>query len=90
LASQYTNRQLKQFLHHFVYFSEPLAEERRRSAGMLAELFEFYLANPEKLPENYVESLAVAPIHRVVCDYIAGMTDGFFLRCFQQVLSARY
>jgi dGTPase len=90
LASQATNRQLKQFLHHFVYFSEPLAEERRRSAGMLAELFEFYLANPEKLPENYVESLAVAPIHRVVCDYIAGMTDGFFLRCFQQVLSARY
>jgi dGTPase len=90
LASQATNRQLKQFLHHFVYFSEPLAEERRRSAGMLAELFEFYLANPDKLPENYVESLAVAPIHRVVCDYIAGMTDGFFLRCFQQVLSARY
>ncbi len=90
LASQSTNRQLKQFLHHFVYFSEPLAEERRRSAGMLAELFEFYVANPEKLPESYVESLAVAPIHRVVCDYIAGMTDGFFLRCFQQVLSARY
>jgi dGTPase len=90
LASQSTNRQLKQFLHHFVYFSEPLAEERRRSAGMLAELFEFYVANPGKLPESYVESLAAAPIHRVVCDYIAGMTDGFFLRCFQQVLSARY
>ena len=89
LDSQSTNRQLKQFLHHFVYFSEPLAEERRRSAGMLAELFEFYVANPEKLPETYVESLAAAPTHRVVCDYIAGMTDGFFLRCFQQVLNAR-
>ncbi len=61
LASHATNRQLKQFLHHFVYFSEPLAEERRRSAGMLAELFEFYLANPAKLPENYVETLAVRP-----------------------------
>jgi dGTPase len=89
LSSHATNRQLKQFLHHFVYFSEPLAVERRRSASMLAELFEFYLANPGKLPESYVESLAVAPIHRVVCDYIAGMTDGFFLRCFQQVLGAR-
>jgi len=89
LASHSTNRQLKQFLHHFVYFSEPLAEERRRSAGMLAELFEFYMANPGKLPESYVESLAVAPIHRVVCDYIAGMTDGFFRRSFQQTLGAR-
>jgi dGTPase len=88
LPTQATNRQLKQFLHHFVYFSEPLAEERRRSAAMLAELFEFYLADPGKLPGNYVETLAVAPAHRVVCDYIAGMTDGFFLRCFQQMLSA--
>jgi len=89
LSSHATNRQLKQFLHHFVYFSEPLAAERRRSASMLAELFEFYLADPGKLPESYLESLAIAPIHRVVCDYIAGMTDGFFLRCFQQVLGAR-
>jgi dGTPase len=89
LSSHATNRQLKQFLHHFVYFSEPLAAERRRSASMLAELFEFYLADPGKLPESYLESLSVAPIHRVVCDYIAGMTDGFFLRCFQQVFGAR-
>jgi dGTPase len=89
LSSHAANRQLKQFLHHFVYFSEPLAAERRRSASMLAELFEFYLADPGKLPESYVESLAIAPIHRVVCDYIAGMTDGFFLRCFQQVFGAR-
>jgi dGTP triphosphohydrolase len=24
----------------------------------------------------------------VVCDYIAGMTDGYFERCFQQTASA--
>ncbi len=83
-ASQATNRQLKQFLHHDVYYSRLMLEERRRSARMLAELFEFYLANPAKLPPNYVESLATSPLHRVVCDYIAGMTDGFFLRQYQQ------
>jgi dGTPase len=83
-ASQSTNRELKQFLHHEVYYSELMMDERRRSAAMLAELFEFYALHPDKLPENYVESLAVSPIHRVVCDYIAGMTDGFFLRSYQQ------
>jgi dGTPase len=83
-ASQGTNRELKQFLHHQVYYSELMMEERRRSARMLAELFEFYLANPAKLPPNYVESLSSTPVHRVVCDYIAGMTDGFFLRQYQQ------
>ena len=85
-APQATNRELKQFLHHEVYYSEQMMEERRRSAAMLAELFEFYLGHPEKLPQNYVDSLSAAPLHRVVCDYIAGMTDGFFLRSYQQAL----
>ena len=86
--AQATNRQLKQFLHHAVYFSEPMVDERRASAARIAELFDYYLAHPEKLPEYYAESLAASPVHRVVCDYIAGMTDGFFLRCYQQMLNA--
>ena len=83
-AAQATNRQLKQFLHHAVYFSEAMVEERRRSAEMVAELFEFYTTHPDKLPENYIEPLEHWPVHRVVCDYIAGMTDGFFLRTYQE------
>ncbi|HYL36010.1 MAG TPA: dNTP triphosphohydrolase [Bryobacteraceae bacterium] len=83
-----TNRQLKQFLHHAVYFSDPMVEERRRSAIQIAELFDFYLRDPEKLPEYYKETLESCPVHRVVCDYIAGMTDGFFLRCYNQVTHA--
>jgi len=86
--AQVTNRQLKQFLHHTVYFSEAMAEERRRSAAMIAELFEFYCAHPDKLPKNYVEPLEHSPVHRVVCDYIAGMTDGFFLRTYQDAFAA--
>ncbi len=87
--AQATDRQLKQFLHHTVYFSEPMAEERRRSAAWISELFDFYVRHPDKLPENYSESLATSPVHRVVCDYIAGMTDGFFLRCYQQQIVNR-
>ena len=59
--------------------------ERRRSAEMIAELFEFYVAHPDKLPDSYVESLKDSAVHRIVCDYIAGMTDGFFLRCYASV-----
>jgi dGTPase len=88
LPAHATNRALKQFLHHTLYYSEPMAGERRRSATQIAELFEFWVAHPDKLPANYVESLASAPIHRVVCDYIAGMTDGYFLRCYQQMVGA--
>jgi dGTPase len=88
LPTHTTNRGLKQFLHHTLYYSEPMASERRRSATQIAELFEFWIAHPDKLPANYVESLANAPVHRAVCDYIAGMTDGYFLRCYQQTITA--
>jgi dGTPase len=65
-----------------------MAEERRRSAAWIGELFDFYVHHPEKLPGNYAEALETSPVHRVVCDYIAGMTDGFFLRCYQQQMVA--
>ena len=86
--TQATDRELKQFLHHAVYFSEAMVDERRRSAAMIAALFEFYVAHPGKLPEYYVEPLAASTVHRVVCDYIAGMTDGFLERCYHQVTGA--
>ena len=85
--TQAANRALKQFLHHTVYYSEPMARERAQSAAMIGELFQFYVAHPERLPENYVESLAHSPVQRVVCDYIAGMTDGYFTRCYQQAFA---
>lgn len=84
--SHMTNRALKQFLHHALYYCEPMVSERHRSAAQIAELFQFWVAHPEKLPEHYVESLAHTPVHRVVCDYIAGMTDGYFERCYQQTM----
>lgn len=79
--------QLRAFLHKNVYFSEPLVDDRRRSMAMIAELFEFYLNHPSALPENYIEAAETDALHRVVCDYIAGMTDGFLERCYRELLS---
>jgi dGTPase len=84
--TQEANRQLKQFLHHYVYFSEVLVEERRRAMRMIGEMFQFLLEHPDALPADYRELNEGQPLHRTVCDYIAGMTDGFFDRCYRQLL----
>ena len=63
-----------------------LGEDRRRSMSMIGELFRFFLANPDRLPEAYRDQEVAEPAHRVVCDYIAGMTDGFFRRTYQQLI----
>ncbi len=80
---------LKQFLRGHVYVSEVLLDERRRAAAMLGELFEFFLGHPDHLPPSYREQASGQPLHRIVCDYIAGMTDGFFHRTYQQLLGGR-
>jgi dGTPase len=85
-ATGSANHSLKRFLHGHVYSSEALARERSRSTGMIGELFQFLLEEPERLPETYREQSRGESPHRVVCDYIAGMTDGFFYRTYQQLL----
>jgi dGTPase len=83
-----TNLALKRFLHARVYSSPALGEERQRSAAMIAELFELFLRDPEQMPAPYSEMASAQAPHRVVCDYIAGMTDGFFLRTYQSTVGA--
>ncbi len=80
------NRDLKRCLHQRVYTAPALSAERDRAAGMIGTLFEFFLLHPERLPGSYGELIPGAPAHRVVCDYIAGMTDGFFQRVYRQML----
>jgi dGTPase len=82
------SRELKNFLHGCVYSSPALDEDRRRSTVMMAELFEFYLQHGDRLPEPYRAMLDIEPAHRVVCDYIAGMTDSFFRRTHEHMLAA--
>ena len=47
----------------------------------MARLFRFFLENPRQVPARDGDD----PIHRIVCDYIAGMTDGYFRRVYAAV-----
>jgi len=77
---------LKNFLRQNVYFCAELAEERARVSRMIGELFEFYLKSPESLPVPYQVQAESTPLHRVICDYIAGMTDGYFRRIYERTV----
>jgi dGTPase len=78
------SRALKRFLYARVYSSPALAKDRHRSMAMVAELFGYFLADPGRLPEAYrIQASSEAP-HRVICDYIAGMTDSYFRRTYDQ------
>jgi dGTPase len=84
-AAAETNRELKRFLWENVYSSPAIGAERTSSTAMIAELFELFLAQPERMPEPYRQATESEAPHRVVCDYIAGMTDSFFRRTWAQI-----
>jgi len=69
----------KQFLYEKLYYSEELKPEKEQAARVICKLFEFWLAHPEKLPASYQRKAESDGLPRVVCDYIAGMTDNFIL-----------
>ncbi|PWT71835.1 MAG: deoxyguanosinetriphosphate triphosphohydrolase [Proteobacteria bacterium] len=70
-------RQAKEFLYANLYYSPELKGDKVRAQEMVGELFEFWMAHPEELPRSYQEKASAEPLARVVCDYIAGMTDNF-------------
>ena len=80
------SRDLKRFMQRFVFASPELAEDRERSRHMMGELFQFFLEHPDRLPEPYNERARSHFAPRVICDYIAGMTDGFFHRTYKQMM----
>jgi dGTPase len=83
------NAALKRFLLERVYSLPAIAEERDRSAAALEGLFRFFVANPDRMPAQYAAEAKQEPAHRVVCDYIAGMTDHFMLRQSEALLKER-
>ena len=70
-------RGAKEFLYKNLYFSAALDPEKNDAERVIGELFEFWMAKPESLPPNYQEKADQDPLPRVICDYIAGMTDNF-------------
>ncbi|MBV9574055.1 MAG: deoxyguanosinetriphosphate triphosphohydrolase [Acidobacteriales bacterium] len=74
----------KNFLHQNLYFSEQLNPEKADAERIIGELFAFWIGHPERLPVSYQEKSRQEPLPRVVCDYIAGMTDTYICEQYEK------
>jgi dGTPase len=73
------NLELKQFLFQNLYRHYKVDKMRVKSEIFITRLFETYVRCPNLLPPKYRERVERHGLERVVCDYIAGMTDRFAL-----------
>lgn len=79
------NRQLKKFLKENLYRHHRVVRMADKAERIIKELFKAYLRAPKLLPPRVYSLIDKANKHRVVCDYIAGMTDRFALDEFKKL-----
>jgi dGTPase len=76
---------LRDFMFQHVYLAAPARSEQARVTRVIDTLFEHYIENPE-LVESGVDGGDLATR---ITDYLAGMTDRFCLKLFEQITVPR-
>jgi dGTPase len=80
--------ELRRFLFDNVYLSSDAKIEEPKAYALVRELFGHYMEHPEDMPAP-APPRESDPLPRLVTDYIAGMTDRFALRTYEQLFLPR-
>jgi dGTPase len=83
-------RALRAFLYERMYKHYKVNRMRSQAKRILSELFELFMAEPETLPDLWRRDAEQAPSvrrARLVCDYLAGMTDNYAIELHRRLFS---
>ncbi|HUT16586.1 MAG TPA: deoxyguanosinetriphosphate triphosphohydrolase [Anaerolineae bacterium] len=82
---QRRNRELKDFLLNRLYRHHRVMRMQVKAQRIIRQLFEAYLSESRQLPLEVQDRLAHGTRERIICDYIAGMTDRFAIEEHQKL-----
>ena len=76
---------LRQFMFDNLYRNSIAKTEETKAKELLRRLFFYYMERPEIMPEQFTRMIVDGEkVDRVVCDYIAGMTDQYAIAKFNE------
>lgn len=76
---------LREFMFGNVYYTKANTSEKEKACRVIEHLFEYYCANPQKLPELYRDIADRFGTERAAADYIAGMTDDYAVELYKEL-----
>ena len=83
-------KEIRSFLFRRMYRAPSVMEIRTKVTQVVYDLFPLFMANPSLLPERWHAEIAAAEdetaLARLVCDYIAGMTDRYALQAHSRLM----
>jgi len=78
-------RELKAFLSRTLYHHYRVRRMEVKAERVLGELFAAYVDDPDLLPPGFRAHINSATPERIICDYLAGMTDRYAIREYQKL-----
>lgn len=76
---QELRKPMRSFLENNLYQHYRVVRMSNKAFRFVTSLFNVYLDQPEQLPPNTMKKLKSEDKYRVICDYLAGMTDRYAL-----------
>ena len=76
---------LRKFMFENVYEDKVAKREDAKSKALLVSLYEYFCANPEKMPREYFVNVENEGVERCVCDYVSGMTDRYAIELYNEL-----
>ncbi|MCL4465845.1 MAG: deoxyguanosinetriphosphate triphosphohydrolase [Chloroflexi bacterium] len=80
---------LREFLFVRVYRDSPAKAEEKKVQALMERLYQHFCARPQAMPEEFRRNPRGETPERLVCDYLAGMTDMYAVRVFQDLYLPR-
>ncbi|SEF73970.1 dGTPase [Caloramator fervidus] len=77
--------ELRKYMFDNVYIDSEAKKEEEKARSVLKQLFLYYIKHPEVMPKEFYEKVQVYGLERIVCDYIAGMTDRYAIHEFNKL-----
>ncbi|MCD8011432.1 MAG: deoxyguanosinetriphosphate triphosphohydrolase [Lachnospiraceae bacterium] len=83
---------LRRFMFENVYTGTEPKKEDGKAQRLLQELYYYYMDHMEEMPEEYINLVWIRqqPLSRVVCDYVAGMTDNYAVDTFNKLFVPQF
>ena len=77
--------ELRKFMFQRVYTNPVAKGEEAKAKDIIRSLFDYYAKHPDKLPADFIPQLDFDGMNRIVCDYIAGMTDKYAIYKYSEI-----
>ena len=77
--------QFHKFMYDAVYLNPEAKGEESKVLGIISGIFDYYVSDPDRLPEEYRRIADADGLQRAVCDYVAGMTDSYAMEVYGRI-----